>query len=291
MELYNYNLQNHRHFYFQNYLFFLIPSETQPILVFLLLLPNCFQEGKPKLPNSIICHHTDGVTSHQKICPIGASNGSSQVSIFYSNSVLESTKSLSQMLICSREMVSFRLLTAVFLSRHKLLFVLSNTRFTALSLPVLIQIHPLPTYSSQILQVSPAIFTSQASHHNLLVQHVNLITTDKKLSQSYSSLNHHLNLLSLSSNFFPSAYRNILTYFLPHTHIQFLSLLQSNQARQGKETQSTEETVLLFSSGAQPKLRAETIGQVYFREDCSHYGGILLSYKDKRFIEHMQNQF
>lgn len=169
MELYNYNLQNHRHFYFQNYLFFLIPSETQTILFFLLLLPNCSQEGKPKLPNSIICHDTDGVTSHQKICPIGTSNGRSQVSIFYSNSVLESTKSLSQVLICSREMVSFRLLIAVFLSRHKLLFVLSNTRFTALFLPALIQTHPLSPYSSCIIQVSPAIFTSRASHHNLLV--------------------------------------------------------------------------------------------------------------------------
>lgn len=33
----------------------------------------------------------------------------------------------------------------------------------------LIQTHPIPPYSSFILQVSPGMFTSQASHQNLLV--------------------------------------------------------------------------------------------------------------------------
>lgn len=33
----------------------------------------------------------------------------------------------------------------------------------------LIQTHPIPPYSSFILQVSPAMFTSQASHQSLLV--------------------------------------------------------------------------------------------------------------------------
>lgn len=35
--------------------------------------------------------------------------------------------------------------------------------------PALTQTHPIPPYSSFILRLSPAMFTSQASHQNLLV--------------------------------------------------------------------------------------------------------------------------
>lgn len=146
----------------------------------------------------------------------------------------------------------------------------------------LIQTHPIPPNSSFILQVSPAMFTSRPSHQNLLVQHVNLITPDIKLSHSHSSSNHHLSLLSFSPNFFPSACQNIgLIFFSTPTSRSYPFC---NQIRQDKarERQSTEETVLLFSSGAQPKLREETTGQVHFRSYILSLSPQVPCYKDKR---------
>lgn len=172
-------------------------------------------------------------------------------------------------------MVSSRSL--MFLKRLKFQHVLSNTRFTASS----IQHESRPTPSLLI----PVSFFSNLqlcllTKTSLSSMSISLLQT--KLSHPHSSSNHHLSLLSSSPKFFLSACQNVgLIFFSTPTS---RSYPYCNQIRQDKarERQSTEETVLLFSSGAQPKLREETTGQVHFRSYTLWLSPQVLCYKHER---------
>lgn len=109
-------------------------------------------------------------------------------------------------------------ITAEYLHSHP--FVLLNTRYIALPIPVLRQTHLLPPYSRFILQLSPAVLTSQTSH---------------KTSLSGTSILLQTQNIPFSLKFNPP---QLLPLCLPKHFIlfspKFLFLLQLYQARQDK---------------------------------------------------------
>lgn len=118
------------------------------------------------------------------------------------------------------------MITAEYLHSHP--FVLLNTRYIALPIPVLRQTHLLPPYSRFILQLSPAVLTSQTSHKTSLSgMSILLQTQNIPFSLKFKP---PLETALLPPQLLPLCLPKHFILFSP----KFLFLLQLYQARQDK---------------------------------------------------------
>lgn len=119
------------------------------------------------------------------------------------------------------------MITAEYLHSHP--FVLLNTRYIALPIPVLRQTHLLPPYSRFILQLSPAVLTSQTSHKTSL-SGMSILVLQKENIPFSLKFKPPLETALLPPQLLPLCLPKHFILFSP----KFLFLLQLYQARQDK---------------------------------------------------------